>query len=98
MSSKSINMVKKRLVDWYDLGMSLTRPSMYTTKEGMSNNAVYALMHQYNKFAIVSIFGIYPIQIWVGYWYSFIQRISGKKKSFFIYYYLDTAWIHAGYV
>lgn len=82
MSSKSINMVKKRLVDWYDLGMSLTRPSMYTTKEGMSNNAVYALMHQYNKFAIVSIFDIYPIQIWVGYWYSCIQRVSGKKNYF----------------
>ena len=91
MSPKSINMAKIRLVDWYDLVMSLTRPSIYKIKEGiLSNNAVYALMHWYNKFAIVSILDMYLIRIQIGYWYNCTWRVSGKKKSF--YYYLDIVW------
>jgi len=66
MSLKSINMVKIRLVDWYDLVMSLTRPSMYSIKEGMSTVCSDALIQQICHRIDIG----YVSDIWVGYWYN----------------------------
>ena len=55
-------------------------------------------MHRYGKNVIVSVFDMYQIRIPVGYRYDRIRRVSGEKKSLFLFRYsLDMPGIHPRY-